>query len=61
MSSNPQFAGFVKNLGTATLYPSSQANWSTVLTAIQKQIGTAVTGDPKSVLDQIQQTATAGQ
>lgn len=61
MSSNPQFAGFVKNLGTATLYPSSQANWSTVLTAIQKQIGTAITGDPKSVLDQIQQTATAAQ
>jgi multiple sugar transport system substrate-binding protein len=61
MSSNPQFAGFVKNLGTATLYPSSQANWSTVLTAIQKQIGTAITGDPKSVLDQIQQTATSGQ
>jgi multiple sugar transport system substrate-binding protein len=61
MSSNAQFAGFVKNLSTATLYPSSQANWSTVLTAIQKQIGTAVTGDPKSVLGQIQQTATAGQ
>ena len=61
MSANPVFAGFVKNLPTATLYPSSQANWSTVLTAIQKQIGTAVTGDPKSVLDQLQQTATAGQ
>ncbi len=61
MASNPQFAGFVKNLSTATLYPSSQANWSTVLTAIQKQIGTAITGDPKSVLGQIQQTATSGQ
>lgn len=61
MSSNAQFAGFVKNLSTATLYPSSQANWSTVLTAIQKQIGTAITGDPKSVLGQIQQTATSGQ
>ncbi|MBS2965810.1 extracellular solute-binding protein [Actinocrinis puniceicyclus] len=61
MSGNPQFAGFVKNLGTATLYPSSQADWSTVLTAIQKQIGTAITGDPRNVLDQIQQSATAGQ
>jgi multiple sugar transport system substrate-binding protein len=61
MASNAQFSGFVKNLSTATLYPSSQANWSTVLTAIQKQIGTAITGDPKSVLNQLQQTATAGQ
>jgi hypothetical protein len=32
-----------------------------VLNAIQKQIGTAITGDPKSVLGQIQQTATSGQ
>jgi multiple sugar transport system substrate-binding protein len=61
MAANPQFAGFVKNLSTATLYPSSQANWSTVLSAIQKQIGTAITGDPKNVLGQIQQTATSGQ
>jgi len=61
MASNAQFAGFVKNLSTATLYPSSLANWSTVLTAIQKTIGTAITGNPKSVLDQLQQTATAGQ
>jgi multiple sugar transport system substrate-binding protein len=61
MASNAQFAGFVKNLSTATLYPSSQANWSTVLTAIQKQIGTAITGDPTAVLGQIQQTATSGQ
>ncbi|HEV3170655.1 MAG TPA: extracellular solute-binding protein [Actinocrinis sp.] len=61
MAQNPLFAGFLKNLPTATLYPSAQANWSTVLTAIQKQIGTAITGDPKTVLDQIQQTATSGQ
>ncbi|MGH6656429.1 MAG: extracellular solute-binding protein [Actinocrinis sp.] len=61
MASNKQFTGFVQNLNTATLYPSSLANWSTVLTAIQKQIGTAVTGDPKTVLGQLQQTATAGQ
>jgi multiple sugar transport system substrate-binding protein len=61
MGADAQFAGFVKNLSTATLYPSSEANWSTVLTAIQKQIGTAITGNAKSVLDQIQQTATSGQ
>jgi multiple sugar transport system substrate-binding protein len=61
MGQNPLFTGFLKNLPTATLYPSSQANWSTVLTAIQKQIGTAITNDPKTVLDQIQQVATSGQ
>jgi multiple sugar transport system substrate-binding protein len=61
MATNPLFTGFLQNLSTATLYPSSLANWSTVLTAIQKTIGTALSGNPATVLNQLQQTATSGQ
>jgi multiple sugar transport system substrate-binding protein len=61
MSTNPLFTGFLQNLSTATLYPSDKANWSTVLTAIQNTIGTALNGNPATVLNQIQHTATAGQ
>jgi multiple sugar transport system substrate-binding protein len=60
MAKNPLFTGFLNNLSTATLYPSSLANWNTVLSAIQNTIGTAITGDPQTVLNQIQQTATSG-
>ena len=59
MAKNPLFTGFLNNLSTATLYPSGLANWSTVLSSIQNTIGTAITGNPQTVLNQIQQTATS--
>jgi multiple sugar transport system substrate-binding protein len=59
LSSDPTFASFLKALPNATQYPNSTA-WANVKTQIQHIIGTAVTGDPKSVLGQIQQTAEKG-
>jgi multiple sugar transport system substrate-binding protein len=59
MSSDQTFASFLKALPKATQYPNSTA-WANVKTQIQHIIGTAVTGDPKSVLSQIQQTAEKG-
>ena len=50
------FGSFLKLLPKATQYPASTA-WAAVKTQIQHIIGTAVTGNPKSVLSQIQQTA----
>jgi len=56
LSSDPTFAPFLKALPKANQYPSNTA-WATVKTKIQQTIGTAITGNPKSVLDSIQQTA----
>jgi multiple sugar transport system substrate-binding protein len=59
MSSDPTMAPFLKFLPHAAQYPNSTA-WANVKTQIQHIIGTAVTGDPKSVLSQIQATAEKG-
>ena len=59
LSSDPIFGPFLKGLPEAVQYPSSTA-WANVKSAIQKTIGTAITGDPKSVLSAIQQTAEKG-
>jgi len=56
LSSDPIFGPFLKALPNAVQYPSN-TNWAQVKTQIQHTIGTAVTGDPKSVLSAIQQTA----
>lgn len=56
LASDPVFGPFLKALPKAVQYPSSTA-WAQVKTQIQHTIGTAVTGDPKSVLSAIQQTA----
>jgi multiple sugar transport system substrate-binding protein len=58
-SSDPIFGSFLKALPEAVQYPSDTV-WSNVKSQIQHIIGTAVTGDPKSVLGQIQQTAEKG-
>ena len=47
---------FIKALPKAVQYPSNTA-WAQVKTDIQNTIGTAVTGDPSSVLGTLQQTA----
>ena len=59
-ASNPDFAPFLKALPTATFYPTTNPAWPAVNTAIKQTIGTALSGDPKKVLDQLQQTAEKG-
>ncbi len=57
LSSNVDFAPFLKALPTATFYPTSNTAWPAVNTAIKQTIGTALKGDPKTVLDALQATA----
>jgi multiple sugar transport system substrate-binding protein len=57
LKSNATFGSFIKALPKAVQYPSNTA-WAQVKTDIQNTIGTAVTGDPSSVLGTLQQTAT---
>jgi multiple sugar transport system substrate-binding protein len=59
LASDPIFGPFLKYLPHSVQYPASTA-WANVKTQIQHTIGTAITGDPKSVLDSIQQTALKG-
>ena len=49
LKSDPTFGSFIKALPHAVQYPSNTA-WAQVKTDIQNTIGTAVTGDPSSVL-----------
>jgi multiple sugar transport system substrate-binding protein len=60
LSSDPIFSPFLKALPNAVQYPIASTAWPNVLSQIQHTIGTAVTGDPKSVLSAIQQTAKKG-
>jgi multiple sugar transport system substrate-binding protein len=59
LSSDQTFAPFLKALPNAVQYPAD-TNWANVKAKIQQTIGTAVTGDPKSVLGNIQSTAEKG-
>ncbi len=56
LKSDPTFGSFIKALPQAVQYPSNTA-WAQVKTDIQNTIGTAVSGDPASVLGQLQDTA----
>jgi multiple sugar transport system substrate-binding protein len=57
--SMPVFVPFLNALPKAVQYPNSTA-WAAVKGQIQKTIGTAITGNPKSVLSAIQATAKKG-
>jgi multiple sugar transport system substrate-binding protein len=57
LKSNATFGSFIKALPHAVQYPSN-TSWAQVKTDIQNTIGTAVSGDPASVLGTLQQTAT---
>ena len=59
LSADPIFGSFLKALPNAVQYPSSTV-WANVKTQLQQTVGTAVTGDPKSVLGAIQKTAEKG-
>jgi multiple sugar transport system substrate-binding protein len=55
MSSDAALAPFIEVLPSAVFYPSDQAAWPAVQTAVQQTIGTALAGtDKQQVLDQIQ-------
>ncbi|MDE3131443.1 MAG: extracellular solute-binding protein [Acidobacteriota bacterium] len=56
LKSDKTFGSFIKALPHAVQYPSNTA-WAQVKTDIQHTIGTAVTGNPASVLGTLQQTA----
>jgi multiple sugar transport system substrate-binding protein len=58
LSTNPVFAPFLTALPNSVQYPSDTA-WANVKTKIQQTIGTAVTGNPSTVLTQLEQTATS--
>jgi multiple sugar transport system substrate-binding protein len=51
---------FLNSLPTDTFYPVNLKAWAQVNAKIKQIIGTAVSDDPKSVLDQLQQVAQNG-
>ncbi len=59
MSSDPKLKTYLDTLPNAKLAPVTDPGWDTVATAVKQNIGAAVApnGDPKKVLDQLQQTA----
>ena len=59
LKSDPIFGPFLTALPKSVQYPSD-TSWANIKTKVQQTIGTAVTGDPKQVLGQLQQTASAG-
>jgi multiple sugar transport system substrate-binding protein len=59
LASDPIFGPFLKALPNSVQYPSAPV-WTQVKTQIQQTVATALTQDPKKVLDSIQQTATKG-
>ncbi len=56
LTHDPTFGSFIKALPHSVQYPSVTA-WAQVKTSIQNTIGTAVTGNPASVLGALQGTA----
>jgi multiple sugar transport system substrate-binding protein len=56
LANDPTFGSFIKALPHSVQYPSN-TTWAQVKTQVQNTIGTAVTGNPVSVLGQLQSTA----
>ncbi|GAA0356471.1 extracellular solute-binding protein [Actinoallomurus spadix] len=48
---------FIDALPNAKFYPTGNAAWGPLANTIKEKLGTAITGDPKSVLSELQQTA----
>jgi multiple sugar transport system substrate-binding protein len=59
MSSDAKLKPYLDTLPNAKLAPVTDPGWDTVATAVKQNIGQAVApnGNPKKVLDQLQQTA----
>jgi multiple sugar transport system substrate-binding protein len=58
--SDPKLATYLETLPNAHLTPTDDPQWDKVKLAVQQNLGTAVTGDPKAVLDKLQKSAEAG-
>jgi multiple sugar transport system substrate-binding protein len=58
MARNAMFAAFLKNIPNSVNYPSLP-NWTTVENQIKTTLGQAISGNPQSVLNAIQHTATS--
>lgn len=61
-ASDPALSVYLDTLPNARLTPTDDPNWDKVKLAVQQSIGAAVApdGDPKAVLDALQQQAEAG-
>ncbi|WP_457253488.1 extracellular solute-binding protein [Pedococcus sp. P5_B7] len=59
-SSDPKLKTYLDTLPNAHLTPTDDPTWDKVKLAVQQNLGTAMTGDPKAVLDKLQQSAEAG-
>ncbi len=59
MARDAMFAAFLKNIPNSVNYPSL-TNWTTVENQIKTTLGQAISGNPQSVLNTIQHTATSG-
>jgi multiple sugar transport system substrate-binding protein len=59
-SSDAKLKTYLDTLPNAHLTPTDDPTWDKVKLAVQQNLGTAVTGDPKAVLDKLQQSAEAG-
>ncbi|HET7397213.1 MAG TPA: extracellular solute-binding protein [Intrasporangium sp.] len=51
---------YLETLPNAQLTPTDDPTWDKIKLAVQQNLGSAMTGDPKAVLDKLQQTAEAG-
>ena len=58
-SQNAIDAAFLSNISNSVNYPTN-ANWGTVDSAIEQQVGAAINGNPSQVLNALQQTASQG-
>jgi len=59
MAKNSMFAAFLKNIPQSVNYPS-KTSWTTVENQIKTTLGQAITGNPQTILNAIQQTAAKG-
>lgn len=59
-SSDAKLKTYLETLPNAHLTPTDDPKWDKVKLAVQQNLGTAVTGDPKAVLDKFQQSAENG-
>jgi multiple sugar transport system substrate-binding protein len=59
MAKDSMFAAFLKNIPQSVNYPS-KTSWTTVENQIKTTLGQAITGNPQTILNAIQQTVAKG-
>ncbi len=57
---NDKLKVYLDTLPNAHLTPTDDPTWDKIKLAVQQNLGAAMTGDPKAVLDSLQKTAEAG-